>query len=79
MYKEVTKQDFTKHVIENMVLTIVQFKKSWLGTCQIIEPVYMDLAKMYKGIASFYTVDVETEKALEKEYGVMELPTILFF
>jgi len=79
MYKEVTQQDFTKQVIENRTLTIVQFKKSWLGTCQIIEPVYIDLARMFRGIASFYTVDVETETALEKEYGVMELPTILFF
>ncbi|WP_166437252.1 thioredoxin family protein [Niastella caeni] len=79
MNKEVTQQDFTKHVIESRTLAIVQFKKSWLGTCQIIEPVYMDLARMFKDIASFYTVDVEKETTLEKEYGVMELPTILFF
>ena len=79
MYKEVSKKEFTKNVIESMALTIVQFKKNWNGACQIIEPVYIDLAKMYKGKASFYTVDVETEAALEKEYGVIELPTILFF
>lgn len=79
MYKQVSKQDFNKEVIESMALVIVQFKKNWNGACQIIEPVYTDLANMYKGIVRFYAVDVETESDLEKEYGVMELPTILFF
>jgi thioredoxin 1 len=79
MYEAVTKKDFEKEVIESSILTIVQFRKKWNGACQIIEPVYADLAKIYKGTVHFYTVDVEKETELEKAYGVMELPTILFF
>jgi len=79
MQKETSRSDFRKDVLESMMLSIVQFKTEWSGACQIIEPVYKDLARSYKGNANFYTVDVEKNEGLEKEYGIMELPTILFF
>jgi len=76
---QISKSDFQKQVIESNLLSLVQFKKQWNGLSQIIEPVYNDLAKSYEGMVNFYTVDVEKEKGLESEYGVMEIPTILFF
>ena len=71
--------NFKNEVIESMSLNIVQFKSEWSGACQIIEPVYEELAKYYEGTARFFITDVETETTLEKEYGIHELPTILFF
>ena len=62
-----------------MVVTLVQFRKQWNGASQIIEPVYNDLAKTYNGVVNFFTVDIEKESGLETEYGVMDIPTILFF
>jgi len=41
--------------------------------------IFDDLADQYNGPASFFTVDTDSEKELEKKYGIMELPTILFF
>jgi thioredoxin 1 len=41
--------------------------------------IYDDLAKASKGTANFFTVDVEEEAHLGKEYGIIEIPTILFF
>jgi thioredoxin 1 len=79
MNRTISKKDFKKAVIENMNLTLVQFKIEWNGACQIISPVYEELAKAYRGLANFYTIDVEAEKGIDREYGVMELPTILFF
>ena len=79
MNRTISKKDFKKEVIENTNLTLVQFKIEWNGACQIISPVYEELAKAYKGQASFYTIDVEAEKGIDNEYGIMELPTILFF
>jgi thioredoxin len=79
MNRTISKKDFRKKVIENMNLTLVQFKIEWNGACQIISPVFEELARTYKGQANFFTVDVEDEAGLDREYGVMELPTILFF
>ncbi len=75
----ISKKDFKKEVIENMNLSLVQFTLEWSGACQIISPMYEELANSYKGQAKFFTVDVEKEIGLDGEYGVMELPTILFF
>jgi thioredoxin 1 len=79
MPKEISKKEFNNKVFTSSSLSIVKFRTKWSGACQIIEPVYNELARSYNGIADFYTVDVEKEKALEKMYGVTELPTILFF
>ena len=79
MQKELTHHSFQKEVIGNRNVAVVQFKTEWSGACQIIAPILHELAKLYKGQAFFYTVDVEKEQQLEHEYGIMELPTILFF
>jgi thioredoxin 1 len=79
MNRTISKKEFRKEVIDNMNLSLVQFKLEWSGACQIISPIYEELATSYKGQANFFTVDVEKETGLDDEYGVMELPTILFF
>lgn len=75
----ISKKDFKKEVIDSMSLSLVQFKKEWNGACQIISPMYEELASSYLGQAKFFTVDVEKETGIDNEYGVMEIPTILFF
>ena len=79
MNRQLSKTNFKKEVIDSLQLSLVQFKKEWNGASQIIEPVYNDLAKSYNGVVNFYTVDVEKERGLKSEYGVMDIPTILFF
>jgi thioredoxin 1 len=79
MNKQITKSHLMKEVINNMTLSLVQFKTDWSGACQIISPVYEELAKSYKGAANFFSIDVEEEKGVDKDFGVMEIPTILFF
>ncbi len=75
----ISKNEFRKNVINSLGLSLVQFKLEWSGACQIISPIYEELATSYNGQVNFFTVDVEKEKGLDEEYGVMELPTILFF
>jgi thioredoxin 1 len=79
MNKMITKNEFTKEVLESMTLSLVQFTVEWSGACQIIAPMYEELADSYKGQAKFFTVDIEKEGGMENEYGVTDLPTILLF
>ncbi len=79
MNKAIGKKEFKSHVVESINLSLVQFKTEWNGACQIVSMIYDDLANAYKGAANFFTVDVEEEIHLGKEYGIIEIPTILFF
>lgn len=79
MNKTIGKQEFRNEVVDSLTLSLVQFKTEWNGACQIVSMIYEDLAKSYKGTANFFTVDVEEHAGLGKEYGVNEIPTILFF
>jgi thioredoxin 1 len=79
MSRTIGKTQFKKEVMESTHLSLVQFKTEWSGACQIIAPVYEELSKCYSGIADFFSIDVEQEAGMEKEFGVQELPTILFF
>ena len=79
MTKKISKAEFKEKVIESERLSLVKFKTEWSGACQIISPIYDELASSYKNRVNFFTVDVETEKELPGEFGITELPTILFF
>jgi thioredoxin 1 len=73
------KQDFHGTLIKAKKLCLVQFKTEWSGTCQIMHPVYEELAKYYRRSADFFWVDADQEKNLLAQYGIKEVPTILFF
>lgn len=79
MNKEISRIDFERNLVKNHGLAIVQLKTNWNGACQIIEPVFNNLASMYCGSANFFTLDVENEHTLLLDYGITELPVILFF
>jgi len=79
MHKPIGRKEFAPQVVESITLSLVQFKTEWNGACQIVSMIYEDLAKSYKGTANFFTVDVEEEVNLGREYGINEIPTILFF
>lgn len=79
MSRAISKKEFRKEVIGSENLSLVQFRLEWSGACQIISPIYEELASSYKGQVNFFTIDVEKVTGLGDEYGVLEFPTILFF
>jgi len=78
MQKITDRKSFNEKLLEGQGLQIVKFYADWSGPCQMMLPVYGDLAGMYSSAASFYLVDVEEAPLLKKELGVIEIPTILF-
>ena len=73
------KENFHGTLMKTKKLCLVQFKTEWSGTCQIMQPVYEELAKYYKGLADFFWVDADEDKNLLTLFGIKEVPTILFF
>lgn len=79
MHRIINQKDFRNEIAGSIALNIVQFKSEWSGACQIMVPVYEELARHYEGAANFFIADIEPGSPLEKEYGIHEVPTILFF
>ncbi|HEX4849483.1 MAG TPA: thioredoxin domain-containing protein [Puia sp.] len=79
MNKQITKKQLMIEVRNNLTLSLVQFKTEWSGASQIISPVYEELAHSYKGAVNFFSIDIDEETAAAEEFGVTEIPTILFF
>lgn len=79
MIKLTDKKSFSERVLNGKGLQVVKFYADWSGPCQMMVPIYKELATMYSGSAAFYRVDVEELPLLKKELGVMEMPTILFY
>ncbi len=79
MSVSITRVEINNSMVEKEGLSLVKFKTEWSGACQILEPVFNKLALTYKGLVNFFTIDVEVEKGVQEEYGIIELPTILFF
>lgn len=73
------KKEFKEKIINNPGLKIVKFYAEWSGPCQMMMPIYNELANVYNSVAAFYRIDVEKLPMLKKELGVMEIPTILFY
>lgn len=58
---------------------VVDFWATWCGPCRMVGPVISELAKEYDGRIAVGKCDVEEEEELAVEFGIRNIPTILFF
>lgn len=58
---------------------MVDFWATWCGPCKMVGPVMDQLAEQYDGKALVGKVNVDDEQALALRFGVMSIPTVIFF
>ena len=58
---------------------VVDFWATWCGPCRMIAPVIAELAKAYDGQITVGKCDVEENDELAADFGIRNIPTILFF
>lgn len=74
-----TDANFKKEVLESNLPTLVDFWASWCGPCKMIASHIDELAKEYAGKMKIGKVDVDANSKVATEYGIMSIPTIIFF
>ncbi|MEG2119764.1 MAG: thioredoxin [Pseudoflavonifractor sp.] len=72
------KEGLDKALAANGVI-MVDFWATWCGPCKMLAPVIEDLAGKYEGKATVGKVDIDEQEELAGRYGVMSIPTIVFF
>ena len=74
----ITKENFAELKAGNLPL-VVDFWATWCGPCRMVGPIIEELAKQYDGKIVVGKCDVEDNEELAAEFGIRNIPTILFF
>ena len=76
MVKHINDSEFDAAVKTGSVL--VDFYADWCGPCKMIAPVLEQLAAEHPGL-TVCKVNVDEAPALAARFGVMSIPTVLYF
>ena len=71
--------NFKKEALESHLPVLVDFWASWCQPCKMIAPIVEELAKEYSHKVKFCKLDVDASPKTATHYGIMSIPTLMFF
>ncbi|MBR6121416.1 MAG: thioredoxin [Prevotella sp.] len=74
----ITSENFEQLKSGNLPL-VVDFWATWCGPCRMVGPIISELAEKYDGKIAVGKCDVEENEDLAADFGIRNIPTILFF
>ncbi|HYC78924.1 MAG TPA: thioredoxin [Planctomycetota bacterium] len=77
--KSLKTADWDREVVAATMPVVVDFGATWCGPCQSLAPHLDKIATEFAGKAAVFKVDVDDEGDLAARFGIMSVPTILFF
>ncbi|MGL4781277.1 MAG: thioredoxin [Bacteroidales bacterium] len=68
-----------KELLESGKPLVVDFWAEWCGPCRMITPIIEDLATEYADRANIGKCNVDDNSEITQQFGIRNIPTILFF
>lgn len=78
MEVQITNENFETYRNGELPL-VVDLWAIWCGPCRMVAPIISELAQEYDGKVVIGKCDVEENDDVASEFGVRNIPTILFF
>ena len=74
-----TDNNFKSEVLQSDLPVVVDIYATWCGPCKMVAPILEELSKEYAGRVKIGKLDVDESPQMPGHYGVMSVPTLMFF
>ena len=75
---KITEENFKAEVLESGKPVLLDFWATWCGPCQMQGPVIEQAAEEFPEV-KMGKLNVDEQGELARKYGVMSIPTLIFF
>lgn len=78
-YVDINKQNFEQEVLKADNLVVLKFYGTWCGPCRMQSAIFSEITDAKYDKIKIAEVDVDSNEELCKEFGIMSVPTMIFF
>jgi len=76
---DVTQANFEEEVLQSDVPVMVDLWAEWCGPCRLVGPIIDEIGEELAGKVKAVKLDVDSSPKIAVEYGIRNIPTVLFF